>query len=213
LELLIISALIRGPYRRYPFVLAYSIVLFLTTVIEVSAFHIGNKGILSGHTWARYYWYDEGIRQILIFAVVISLIYQASSGPGSRPRLAILLTLGSLLFAGISFFIHYDPHAVVGQWMTRWVRDLDLGAAVLDLGLWMMLLATRRTEGQLLLLSGGLGIQFTGEALGQSLRNLFPWELSPGDVVSLFTSLAGLWIWWHALRAAPPVAEAAPSGK
>jgi len=200
LELLIIAALIRGPYRRFPVVLAYSVVLFLTTVIEVSVYHIGTSGILSGHTWARYYWYDEGARQVLLFAAVISLIYHASSGSQSRPRLALMLTAGSILFAGATFMIHHGGHARVGEWMTLWIRDLAFCAAILDLGLWLLLLATRRTESRLLLLSGGLGIQFTGEALGESLRNLFPLELSPGDVVSLLAGLAALWIWWHALR-------------
>jgi hypothetical protein len=84
--------------------------------------------------------------------------------------------------------------------MTLWVRDIDFAAAFLDLGLWTLLMASRHKDTQLLLLSGGLGIQFAGEAIGQSLRYLFRWPLSPGDLVSLVTDLIGLWIWWQALR-------------
>ena len=87
--------------------------------------------------------------------------------------------------------------------MTLWLRDLNFSAAILDLGLWAMLLASRHKETRLLLLSGALGIQFTGEAIGQSLRHLFPWELSPGDVVTLLANLVCLWIWWQALRTVP----------
>jgi hypothetical protein len=209
LELLIIAALIRGAYRRFPVLLVYSVVLFLTTMVEISAYHIGTKGFLSGHTWARYYWYDEAMRQVLLFAVVNSLIYQAARGSRPRPLLALALAGGSILFAGGSFLIHHDTHASFGIWMTSWIRDLAFGAAVLDFGLWLTLLATRRTEGQVLLLSGGLGIQFTGDALGQSLRSLFPWELSPGDVIALLAYLTASWVWWRALRAPPPLPQTA----
>jgi hypothetical protein len=86
--------------------------------------------------------------------------------------------------------------------MTLWTRDLNFSSAVLDLALWALLIGSKYKETQLLLLSGALGIQFTGEAIGQSLRHLFPWDLSPGDVMTLLANLACLWIWWQALR--PP---------
>jgi hypothetical protein len=66
-----------------------------------------------------------------------------------------------------------------------------------------MLLGSRKKETRLLLLSGGLGIQFTGEAIGQSVRQWLPWTLSPGDVIITAAKLAFLWIWWQALRTAP----------
>ena len=87
--------------------------------------------------------------------------------------------------------------------MTLWTRDLNFSSTILDLALWAMLLGSRYKEARLLLLSGAIGIQFTGEAIGQSLRHLFPWALSPGDVVALLANLTCLWIWWQALRAAP----------
>jgi hypothetical protein len=89
------------------------------------------------------------------------------------------------------------------MWMTLWTRDLNFTSAILDLALWAMLLGSRKRETRLLLLSGGLGIQFTGEAIGQSVREWLPWAFSPGDVIISAASLACLWIWWQALRTVP----------
>jgi hypothetical protein len=204
LELLIISSLLRGSYRRFPFLLAYSIALFLTTVIEISVNQAYFSGIRFTHSPATYYWVDETIRQALIFAVVISFIYLASSNLRSRKLIRTAIIAGAVMLAGASFLVHYDSHVVVGKWtwMTLWVRDMDFAASFLDLGLWTLLLASRYKDTQLLMLSGALGIQFAGEAVGQSLRYLLPWSwsLSPGDLVGVISSLAGLWIWWQALR-------------
>jgi hypothetical protein len=206
LELLIVAALLRGPYRRFPFIMLYGVALFLTTVLEISvyeAYYYSGKRLRLGRTFAQYYWIDEGIRQTLLFAVVISLVYLASVALRSRAVVRGFLVCGAVIFAGAAFLVHYDRNAVVGEWMTLWLRDLNFSAAILDLGLWAMLLASRYKETRLLLLSGALGIQFTGEAIGQSLRHMFPWSLSPGDVVTMLANLVCLWIWWQALRTVP----------
>jgi hypothetical protein len=202
LELLIVAALTRGSFRRFPFLLFYSVALFLTTVLEISVYEAYSSGIRLTHSRAFYYWLDEGIRQALLFAVVISLVYRASAPLRLHGLIRCFLVLGAVVFAGATFVIHYDPSAVVGEWMTLWTRDLNFSSAVLDLALWAMLIGSKYKETQLLLLSGALGIQFTGEAIGQSLRHLLPWSLSPGDVMTLLANLACLWIWWQALR--PP---------
>jgi hypothetical protein len=206
LELLIIGTLLRGSYRRFPFLFLYCVALFLTTVIEISVNQAYFSGVRFTYSRATYYWVDESIRQILIFAVVISLIYLATANHKSRTLLRFSLIAGAILLAGILFLIHFNNHAAAGDkwtWMTLWVRDLDFSAAILDLMLWALLLSSRKRQPELLMLSGGLGIQFTGEAIGQSVRYLVRWPLSPGDIIDLLTNLAGLWVWWQALRMAP----------
>jgi hypothetical protein len=200
LELLIISALVRGPYKRFPLFLIYSVVLFLTTIVDISVYQAYYSGAKVAHTFAYYYWINEGLLQALIFAVVISLIYVATAVAQARTLLRVCLVCGAIIFAGGSFLIHYDVHAVPGKWMTLWSRDLDFCTAILDLALWAILLTWRHKETQLLLLSGGIGIEFTGEAIGQSLRSLFPSAVNPGNAVILLANLAGMWVWWQALR-------------
>jgi hypothetical protein len=92
--------------------------------------------------------------------------------------------------------------------MNPWIRDLNLCSAILDMALWALLIAAREKDHRLLLLSGGLGIQFTGEAIGTSIRQLALRTRSramslTGGVTMLLAGLVFLYIWWQALRAAP----------
>jgi hypothetical protein len=207
LELLIIAALLRGPYRRFPLLLLYSIALFLTTVIEISVNRAYFEGIRFGISRATYYWVDEGIREGLLFSVVLSFAYRATEKLQSRTLVRTALIAGGTIFAVASFFIHHQNHLAQGvghwRWMTLWVRDVAFASAIGDLAVWTLLIASRSRDAQLLLLTGGLGIQFTGIAIGESLRFLLPHFWLSGSVVEVAASLAAMWIWWRALRSAP----------
>jgi hypothetical protein len=209
LELLIIARLLRGAYKQFPFVFAYTVANFLTTVIEISLYPgVYRRDKASIYWFMRSYWIDEAILQLLIFAVVISLIYYSTAH--SRARRIVLLGLipAAVLFAGVSFLIHYKPNIYsIGVWMTPWTRDLYVCSTVLDLGLWAILIAARRKNYRLLMLSGALGIQFTGEAIGGSVRNLatgsqnHAWALA-GSIFIMLTNLTAMYVWWHAFRPA-----------
>src|ERR1035437_9306522 len=180
LQLLAIGAILRGHYRRYPLVFLYVIADFLTTVVEIPsniAYYAGNPHALD--SYVSYYWLDESIMQAFVYAIVLSLIYQATAALPSRRMLRIVLSGGAILFTGASFLIHHGAHARVGIWMTLWARDLDFCAAVLDLVLWALLLSSKGRDYRLLMLSGALGIQFAGDAIGAALRSIGSLAASP----------------------------------
>jgi hypothetical protein len=209
LQLLIIGALLRGGYRRFPFLFAYVIGDFLTTAVEVPS----SMGYHRGTQWAAVafpaiHWFNDVVTQVLVYAVVMSLIYQATSKLRSRRVVRVSLIAGAMLFVGISFLIHWNPALNTGSFMTPWTRDLNFCSAILDLALWALLIASREKDHRLLLLSGGLGIQFTGEAIGTSIVQLALRTRShalsfSGGVVMVLADLLFLYIWWQALRAAP----------
>jgi len=211
LEFLVVSALARGPYRLFPLVFVYAAANFITTLIEIPpyvvSFVTGNPQIWKNA--AEIYWINDVILQVLIFAVVIGLIDSAASGASRRRMIRIGLAAGAILFGGVSLYIEYlPPPAKFGYWMTPWTRDLNFCATVLDLGLWMLLIASRKADRRLHLVSGALGMQFTGEAIGEAIRDLsipkMVHALSlTGSVVAMVADLACLYIWWQAFRAAP----------
>jgi hypothetical protein len=92
-------------------------------------------------------------------------------------------------------------------WMTLISRDLSFAAVILDLVLWMLLIASRRKDRQLLMLSGALGIQFTGAAIGQSVRQVargarnLPLAVA-GSMLVVVSNLICLYVWWQAFRSA-----------
>jgi hypothetical protein len=206
LEILVLIAILRGGISRHPFVFAYLITSFLTAVLEmpISFAYLQNPG----NGFDILYWCDEGIREVLIFAVVINLIYRTTANLESRRIARLLLVAGSVLFVAISFLVHYDSKVFIGHWITPWTRDLKFCSAVLDLALWALLISSRKKDQTLLMLAGGMGIMFAGEAIGESIRSIAITQRAHvlarvGGVIGLVADFVFLYIWWQALRREP----------
>src|ERR1035437_6492110 len=171
LGLMIMAVLLRGQWKQYPFVFAYVLGDFLTSVL------------------------------------VISLIYRAAAHLKTRHILLLGVVCGILLFAGITLLIYYTPGIATGRWITPWLRNLNFCAAILDLGLWALLIGAKQKDFRLLMVSGALGIQFTGGAIGQAVRQL---SHSSVQVTGYFISLSNLvclYIFWQAFRTPSPPAD------
>jgi hypothetical protein len=206
LQLMVIAALLRGPGRQYPFLFLYAIADFLTTVLEIRpSLTIDSATPETLRSFANLYWWDERLLQCLVFLMVISLVYKSSAQ--YRPRRVLLtgIIVGTVAFAAITFFIHFNPDPAVapGKWMTPWTRDMNFCAAILDLGLWATLIAAREKDYRLLMVSGALGLQFTGEAISQSLRGMSQQVQDVAAYIVPLPNLACLYIWWQAFRSAP----------
>lgn len=195
LNLMVISVLLRGAFRQYPFVLAYSLATFVSTIIEISV----RKS--SGAIQSQYYWTNDVILEVLVFCLVIAFIDDAARHSKHKILERHWLISIALLIAIISFAFHRSSH--LNRQMTLMSRDLNICAVVLDLILWSLLLKTRRPDRVLLLLSGGLGIQLTGAIMGGQLRQASNSLYHLSLVVEVVTGLLGTYIWWRALRLAP----------
>lgn len=206
LEMLVIRAVLRGEYRRYPFLLVYLIVDLLTSILEI-LFGIlpleRDRGMRV--LFIRIYWIDEWIIQFVLFLLVVSLVHRSSEHLRSRRTLVAMLVGFSVLFAGGSFLLHYRPNLILGKWMTPWARDMNFGAAILDLGLWALLLSRPNRDWCLLMISGALGIQFTGSAIGQALRELSHDTLIPASVLIVSANIVCLYIWRQVFRQPVPL--------
>jgi len=208
LELLVIAALLRGEYRRYPFIFIYAVADLLTTILEIQ------PAITSYTTaspadrkyFALLFWINERIMQLLVFLVIISLVYKAAEHMAPRRTILAGIICATVLVAGISFLIHYyDPHLPPGKYryLTPWTRDLNFYAAILAMGLWVLLIGSRQKDRKLLLITGGLGLQLTGGAIGQALRDMSPTIVAAGSDFLMLTSVARIYIWWQAFRVKP----------
>jgi hypothetical protein len=66
--------------------------------------------------------------------------------------------------------------------------------------------ARREKDTRLLLLSGALGIQFSGGAIGNSLRSLatrqHPWPSMTGGLIVIVSGLIRVFLWARAFRPA-----------
>jgi len=197
LQVLIVAALLRGGSRQFRVLFVYVIVLLLTTVAEAAAFYNANLFKQA----SRYYWTIDAVRQILIFLVVLSFVHQALAGASRRPLLGRLLWGVVAVFSIASLILTKDP--ILGYWMTNLSRNLGFLAVILNLVLWAVLIQYRRGDRILLMVTGGMGIQMAGKAVGHSLRQLSPAAWPAGNLILVLSHLVCLYIWWQAFRRRP----------
>jgi len=203
LQVYVIALLRRGAYKDYPFVLAYLLVLLVTSFADAAA--LAKVITLSKSAHLYFYYRNEAARQFLLFIVVVSLIERAMKASPHRGKVRMILAGMAVLAAGVSLSVHSSARTFT-LWMTEVARDLSFGSVALTLLLWSLLISWRRKDHQLLMVTGGLGLQFTAEAIGQSLR-----QLSQGDhtiqlIGNLLMSVAHvlrLYVWREAFRRSP----------
>jgi hypothetical protein len=201
---MVIAALLRGEYRRYPFIFLYAVVDLLTTILEIQPSMAYSSGTPEAkHQWALMFWFNERIMQVLVFLLVISLIYAVTKHLRFRRTLLLGIICGTILFAAISLWVHSDPNLPLGRYMTRWTRDLNFWEVFLFLGLWALLISSRQKDYKLLLITGALGIQVTGGAIGMALRDVAPAIVAPASDFLMITNVVRLYIWWQAFRVVP----------
>ena len=214
LEAVLITRLLGGEWRRFPLVFAYAVTDFLLAVAQFpTIWAITFHATPSALSWsARVYQWGELLMEFFTFVLVINLIFSASAHLQSRRVMRFVCVVGAMLFVGISFRAHYDPRLTVGRWMAPWTRDLNFGASILDIALWTLLLAQRRGDSRLLLLSGALGVQFTGAAMGHAMRSMathyHAWPAIAGGKVVVITETLRVYMWARAFR---PLARATPA--
>jgi hypothetical protein len=117
----------------------------------------------------------------------------------------VLLACATVL---ISVQIHREARNLhYSLWATQVGRDLSFGSVILTLLLWLTLISSQRKDAQLLMVTGGLGLQFTGEAIGQSMRQMsVPHHhilLLAGNLVLTGSHLMRLYVWSEAFRSRP----------
>ena len=199
LEALILHALIQGPYRKYRVLFANVLVLLFTGIIDTAVYNF-EIGLWAGST-RMVFWINDSIRQVLLFILVLSLVYQAMASGRKRVAVQRFLIFGSLALAALSYFAVSDPRISVR--MSAVIRNMSFLAAVLNLALWAALIRSKQRDPRILMISGGLGLQITGEAMGHSLRNL--WQISrlyvtAGNAILILAHLLCLLVWWQAFR-------------
>ena len=203
LSVLTITAVFRIGVRRYPLIFCYLVVSFLSAAVQTPialAYHRSDRSL--GDWFQLLNSIGQGATYTLILAVVFSFIYKATLQAGSGRVVRAALFLGWAAVLTVSFLAHYERHASLGVWMTPWTRDLNFCAALLDLVLWGLLLSSRKREPTLLLLTGGMGIMFAGDAIGAAIRSMaIPYRsyaiFYTGHILMVLADAGFLYVWWQ----------------
>src|ERR1039458_3963589 len=106
LEILIIAAMLRGSYRRYPALFVYMSAVFVVSLVETPLYIMGH---LYSHSawhsqWVKCYYIDERVLMGLVFVAVLSLISQAPEEVRSRRVVRASVVCGAILVAAVTFW-------------------------------------------------------------------------------------------------------------
>ena len=223
----VLVLLLRGSFRKFWVLLVYvTWELFATATLTIyDLLYTGPAlGKLaqaeSMKLYARLYWSNDVIVDLLRFLLVIVLTYKATPEGAKRTSIgrilggivAVVVVLPFLLFP-----LHFKPWPEA-SWFNSTSELLNFGAAIMNLGLWGALLANRKRDPQFVAVSIGLGVVVTGAALSYGLRHLIPASASfIPNVFLMLTQLAGWSIWCRAFwpvpqpKPAPETALPSPS--
>ena len=203
LQGLLISTLFRGRGREFPALLAHAVCLLGTTIAEISAYLLLGKG---SSAYRSYYWSAELLRQSSLFAVVVSLGVHALPSGRRAETYPGMATAGAIVVWTMSVAAYYDPD--LNRWMIPVVRNLSFLTGLLTLAVWFAYTRPHMRDITRLMIAAGLGLQMTGEALGQAIRQLGLHHrfALPGSIFIVLAHFLCLFIWWRALSMEAPYA-------
>jgi hypothetical protein len=196
LQLALIGLLVRGPLRKYPVLLLYSVTYIAIIVLEGLA--LSEAGV-DGALYRNLYWTSDLVLDFLLFLMVITLTYRVVAGnPLLRPFARMLFVVAAA--AIVLPFILFHPLFQFG-WFRHTSQLLSFGAALMNLLLWTAIIGTRDRDAQLLSVSAGVGVAVTGIAITYGLLQFTSVSLRwLPDLFKSLTQVASMVIWCWAFR-------------
>ena len=201
LQCLVLSALLQGAVRAYPFVFAYVVVNLLSSIVQFSFKHYFGA---RSREFYQAYWVCDFLGTFLILMIIIHLVRIAMG----RHRYGAMVYWGLLMgtvVVGVAGFLAIQARGFsMGRWLTYVGRDYYFSAVILNAMLWFALVRSSQDNKQIYLLTSGLGLQLTGAAVAHALRvsPQFRWH---ANVFLIATYLANLGVWYVALKRFPVV--------
>jgi hypothetical protein len=198
LQVAFLFLLVSGGFWKFPLLSVYCVFQYLTGLAE---FSVKRQFGTAGALYARLYWTDEIVLDLLLFLMVIAFTLQALEGSPVRAKAKRFLT-GVVVIAVVApFVLYYQREIFSTPWFNRTSQFLNFAAAIMNLALWTALLFNKKRDPQLLTVSIGLGVAVTGAALHFGLRQLLSPGLRPfSTLVGSLTHLAGVFVWCWAFR-------------
>jgi len=196
-EVWVLHTLIRSQHSRFAGVGFCLAVLLLTDIADGVSY-------LSGGGWTEwyveYYYLNNAARILSRLAALVSLAYLAST-VHTRGTALLKILLGAVAVIAASALLASGswPH----EYMIEATRNLSFASVILNTMLWLSLIKNRTSDTQLFLVSGGLGLNMAGEAIGQSLlqmADVYALLVHAGGVFVIGSQLLCLFIWGKAFQ-------------
>ena len=207
LQCLVLAALLRGSWRRYPIAFVYMIATTLSTVVQVAfLWYFGQRS----RQFAMAYWIADLICSSLVMLLIAHLIGRAMGGERRRDLIywGLMAVMAAVAIASTLYLRANSQRLSWNRWMTEVARDYYFVAMLLNAWLWMTLVRLGRRDRQLYLVTSGMGLMLSGAAVAHSVRLASHfWGIANAFLIA--TYLGGLLVWRFAFQTLPAVEPAA----
>ena len=208
LQSMVISTMLRGPWRRYPLVFSHVIFCILSTVAQISFQRYFGR---ASREFVQAYWIIDFVGTFLVLMIIIHFIRLAMDGHRYRNPVygGLLLGVVATAVGSILLMEAFSRRFSLGRWMTEVGRDYYFSAVLLNVILWCTLVRRNSENKQLYLLTSGLGLKLCGAAIAHALR-LAGGPVAVASHFLVVTYLLSLYVWYVALKRIP---DRAPVGE
>jgi len=202
LQGMVISTMLKGAVRRYPFVFSYVVFSFLSSVVQYSFWEFFGR---ASRQYIRAYWIVDFVGTVLVLMIIIHLIRAAMEGHRHRGTVYWGLLGGVLITAAVAarLLTSGGRSFSFSRLLTEVGRDYYFGAVLLNLILWTTLIKTNHWNKQIYLLASGLGLKLTGAAIAHAMRLAAVGPSVVANQILVITYLLSLYIWYFALKRVP----------
>jgi hypothetical protein len=213
LQVLLVLLLLKGHVRSYFPLLLYVSVYAVSTILE---YWVVRQVGTSGPRYFSFYWRTELLLDFLLFFLVIAVTVRALEDNPIQPKITRFLAMVLVVVLLLPLVLFGDPAPQKTSWNRSVSQLWNFGAAVMNLGLWMALIISKRRDPRILRVAAGLGIAVAGAAftLGvQRFTNEDSAMREIGDFAHRVMQVGGLMIWCWAfwpIKARPRTPEATP---
>ena len=198
-----LQAMLEGAWRRFPVLFIYLCLTFSLSAPMSIAF------LVSGATWTgvsrSVYWILSVSMQLCGVVLLLVLTRKSGEHRSDIRRVVQLMSAAFIVAIMCSGTFHFPIYlsGLPNRWMTLISRDVALVSAVMNMILWSLLLSSRKRDPTILLISAGLGLQCTIDAMGHAMR-FFPNEVKDvGNLVISAGSILTSYVWYRIFQPPP----------
>jgi hypothetical protein len=211
LQVALVVLLLLGPFKRYFPLLLYVLAYAGTSLYEGWFLR---QNAYNSEAYINLYWTNELALNLLLFLMVIQLTSRALEGHALKKPATRLMILVVLVGLALPFAV-FEGERFSPRWSNGASQLYYFAAAILTLVLWTALIATKRRDRQLLMVSAGLGVALTSGAMTWGVRLLSANQPTLRNIAEqahpiFFVGSVLIWCWAFWPKRKPAAAMPAP---
>lgn len=205
LQAFLLSRFLDGRNRNYPLAILYSLLLFVLTTLAI-LWQNGVSWIVQALPNASIVQFQSALEilmHLVLLILMLQLIRQTQAERGEASHNTLLIGgIAILTFATTMYWVRSSPPVIQ---FNRVRQVMSFFMVLLNLYWWTLLLGSKKVSRRILLLSTGIGLQMTGQVIGDGILSFLKRPdqfliIIAGLLVIFLTHFCSLAAWYEAFH-------------